>query len=85
MILIYVIEMFIFCMRLEGKVNKVEEDYFGVVVFGFFNVVIGFLDICNGFVYCEGIVCVLLIKCLFLGDFSFVFEEFFCFKIILYF
>lgn len=39
----------------EGKVNKVEEDYLGVVVLGLFNAAIGSSDIRNGLVYCEGI------------------------------
>lgn len=82
---IHATEMLIFCMRSEGKVNKVEEDYLGVVVLGLFNAAIGSSDIRNGLVYCEGIVRVSLIKCLLLGDFSFVPEEFFCLKITPYF
>ncbi|KAG0604519.1 hypothetical protein M758_10G177500 [Ceratodon purpureus] len=38
----------------EGKVNKVEEDYLGVVVLGLFNAAIGSSDIRSELVYCEG-------------------------------
>ncbi|KAH7432446.1 hypothetical protein KP509_07G022900 [Ceratopteris richardii] len=36
-------------MFLEGKVNKIEEDYIGVLVLGLFNAAIGVTDIRNGF------------------------------------
>lgn len=41
--------------------NKVEEDYLGVVVLGLFNAAIGFSDIRNDLVYCEGVVSAVLI------------------------
>lgn len=33
--------------------NKVEEDYLGVVMLGLFNAAIGFSDIRSDLVYCE--------------------------------
>ncbi|MCO5590852.1 hypothetical protein L7F22_044827 [Adiantum nelumboides] len=40
-------------MVLEGKVNKIEEDYIGVLVLGLFNAAIGVSDIRNGFHFIE--------------------------------
>ncbi|KAI5076114.1 hypothetical protein GOP47_0008179 [Adiantum capillus-veneris] len=40
-------------MLLEGKVNKIAEDYIGVLVLGLFNAAIGVSDIRNGFHYLE--------------------------------
>jgi len=55
-------------MRAEGKGNKVEEDYLGVVVLGLFNAAIGFSDIQNELVFCEAVVSPLLHMWLFLSN-----------------
>lgn len=43
----------------EGKVNKVEKDYLGVVVLGLFNAAIGVSDIREDLYY-EELVCAIL-------------------------
>lgn len=48
--------------------NKVEEDYLGVVVLGLFNAAIGFSDIRNELVFCEGVVSALLLMWLSLSN-----------------
>lgn len=40
-------------MMLEGKVNKIEEDYIGVLVLGLFNAAIGVTDIRDCFHFLE--------------------------------
>lgn len=40
-------------MMLEGKVNKIEEDYVGVLVLGIFNAAIGVTDTRDGFHFLE--------------------------------
>lgn len=41
------------CLGAEGKVNKIEKDYLGVVVLGLFNAAIGVSDIREDLYYEE--------------------------------
>lgn len=56
------------CLGAEGKVNKIEKDYLGVVVLGLFNAVIGVSDVREDLYYeetvCQFVASIAFKKCI---------------------